>query len=718
MDTFRRSVDGNKTESSGRRASSVANKHVTQGPACRPDLTVQAETNSPVKSSIGRTVWPEHKKESMAAVAAKTLNERYSKDGRTIGAAEIHSLLDQNPSYIQMCEHLERRGFFLDRAQFAKLLLSSVPDLASSNPVPSPSNGRAVFAAPVAPMVPTKPAVGRPDRHQHSESIDSNSLNGQNNLLSSPRTSFPPSKSVVDRGIQSSKLMRLELQHVTKEEKARKRNLSDLIDLSQEHSDEEEGRFRPQAKVDRGPQRIPDGPASVGMEGEKTSRRFHDFQSRVGPREHIRAETVAEPLNKRRDALRRSTYDPGTIARDILISLGRHPNMAPLNHHLEVLRERFPSVNLESDLSTLRWDIIDPGAPASAEKPHPIVSNQASPLHTPRPAMPSNTPKRRGCPPKFLVSSETPPKEASVTLPPPSATLSTSPNIVINHKKTIDSSLIPMEFSRVEVPSSSDSNPPPKDPATTDEGMAFIQRFAFNPTEVCSVPPQKTSSANDSAGFTPITSSAPSDLRVPGRRGRPPGAKNKQPRSDKGVPKSRLSILNDKGNSASTYDATRFPTEMSANLANASTPRRLSIVVPSRSPSVAANGKSLAPARRDSIPKEKMNTNNHQTISAFGLYKCRWDGCPAELHNIDTLRKHIHKHRTHLEKPYQCKWAGCGAQQDAIIVAESQRVRFKFEEAKVWDEHLENEHIRPLTMGTPRRALASFQAVSIPLQYT
>lgn len=59
-------------------------------------------------------------------------------------------------------------------------------------------------------------------------------------------------------------------------------------------------------------------------------------------------------------ARRRSKYDPKTIARDILISTGRHPSERPLNRHLEPLKD-FRAVDNQSDLSTFRWDIVDPG---------------------------------------------------------------------------------------------------------------------------------------------------------------------------------------------------------------------------------------------------------------------------------------------------------------------------------------------------------------------
>ena len=74
----------------------------------------------------------------------------------------------------------------------------------------------------------------------------------------------------------------------------------------------------------------------------------------------LRGKEIVRPIHKRRDALRRSTYNPETIARDVLLAMGSHPYMDPLNAHLDVLRKKFRAVNLESNVGTFRWDLIDP----------------------------------------------------------------------------------------------------------------------------------------------------------------------------------------------------------------------------------------------------------------------------------------------------------------------------------------------------------------------
>lgn len=66
-----------------------------------------------------------------------------------------------------------------------------------------------------------------------------------------------------------------------------------------------------------------------------------------------------KPIQRRRDALCRSTFHWETSARDILIATGSHPTMERLNSHLDILRNTFRAVNPESDLSIFMWDPVD-----------------------------------------------------------------------------------------------------------------------------------------------------------------------------------------------------------------------------------------------------------------------------------------------------------------------------------------------------------------------
>lgn len=99
--------------------------------------------------------------------------------------------------------------------------------------------------------------------------------------------------------------------------------------------------------------------SSVATEDESSDlSRFKYADSR---KDLLMSAIIIRPMNKRSDALRRSTYNPRTIARDVLVSAGKHPTLAPLNQHLDILRRRFFHIDNTSDLGTFRWDLVDPG---------------------------------------------------------------------------------------------------------------------------------------------------------------------------------------------------------------------------------------------------------------------------------------------------------------------------------------------------------------------
>ncbi|EAW06797.1 putative C2H2 finger domain protein [Aspergillus clavatus NRRL 1] len=122
-------------------------------------------------------------------------------------------------------------------------------------------------------------------------------------------------------------------------------------------------------------------------------------------RSHLRMRTdLAQRLNEA-DTAEKVTYDPKTIARDILIASGRHPTELPLNHHLVRLREVFSGLETASDLATFRWDVVDPPkpsvntidrsrdhAPLPAAPPAETRPVQSNPLHRPRVPYPPQQP--------------------------------------------------------------------------------------------------------------------------------------------------------------------------------------------------------------------------------------------------------------------------------------------------------------------------------------
>lgn len=619
-------------------------------PRPQPDIRTSGEGSKP---KIGSTVWPEHKKEALAAAAANVLNAHYGKNGLTISPVSVHYLLDQNPSYAQLCELLEKRGFAIDRGFFARTLISAVPDLSST------SNAKTSRLADRPP-----PTAEAPSRLTSED----------------PRSSNGPSKSIQEP-------VELSPKSVSKHDKARKRNFSEIIDLSQDRSDDEDVNRHPGPHVPSKSSSSP-LPKAAG----------NGVAIRPSRREYLRKEVIVQPLNKRRDAFRRSSYDPRTICEDFLIACGKHPTEAPLNAHLNILRERFDSVNDESDLSTLRWDLLDP-------EEDDLEDSESDEAETSLHNMNDEDPE-----PELSFVKEEAVREDPV---PKSSSSNRHPSITIQ----ISSNTTP---ARRSIPSrdpgsNSQDNASPllknteqqsKPLATSLDKAAFIRSYSFTPAATSEVP---NGTPNPPSSSLPSPYATAKSVRVPGRVGRPPGAKNRHPRSDKGVPKKRPMQFETTGMSSPSKPNTPASAAAKETLAlrrpNASNPSAgISIVLPTRSPSVAQSHSSFLHRQRMAVPNHHNSNSSggrggidEAPFSAlppktFEALKCRWEGCPAELHNLETLWKHIRKHRTRLEKPYTCKWAGCAIGGDGG--GGNGVLRFRTHDMEAWDRHMETEHLR------------------------
>lgn len=242
-------------------------------------------------------------------------------------------------------------------------------------------------------------------------------------------------------------------------------------------------------------------------------------------------------------------------------------------------------------------------------------------------------------------------------------------------------------------------------------------------------PIPRANNSQFSAPKTPASSAA--KVRVHGRAGRPPGAKNRNPRPDRGTSRKPRTSM-DQQQTAPSRDETppitngdqaapqevsnannASPTETPASplrtrpristtparpssLRNAMTPvDGIAVVIPSRSPSVMDNNSPAASIRSSSKitvpfstskPKIKQST---PPPSSYKVYKCQWDKCPAELHNLDILKKHMRKHRSEADfkiKAHPCLWKGCSTYNST---------RPTFGSVEEWDSHILSKHVEP-----------------------
>ena len=405
--------------------SSTATTATTSAASAPPIQPPQAAR--PLPPEAGRTYWPEDKKRALAEAARVGLTSMPSNAGKAITTNEIHELLDQNPSYTQMCEILEYRGFVIDRSQFARLLLSAVPDLGSAK-APAPPTPKPLSYIPPVPLpphqhphtnapnmrnnyvmpYPTPNPLGQPSNVWHGQAMTMQP--GHQHIHPSAPPPLGPTKTAptastpkasVKWADENSRPGVVE-QYATKQAMARKRSFGEIVDLTQCLSDDDDDteppRQQPRIEVENGPPtslpsieepkqriyepfpKVSDGrgtatPTSGHASASLDGLRYNPTAATAG--KYIYSGNIVKRIDKL-DALRRSSYNPKTIARDILLAIGRHPTMASLNSHLENLREQFKAVNHDSDLSTFRWDLVDPGGPPVQTAPEGDEKDEGS----------------------------------------------------------------------------------------------------------------------------------------------------------------------------------------------------------------------------------------------------------------------------------------------------------------------------------------------------
>ena len=358
------------------------NPRFVYSPYPPPQSTTSGASESPrthaQPPSKRTTVWPERSRAAIAAAARDSLLSNPKNAGKSITVEDIITLLNKEPSYIDLCVILEKQwSFTFDRRQFAHAMLQAVPP-AKANP--SSTNGttpqmketeQQQQPAPTPSMTATEPA-----NDYGSRVVDPLPSSTKRESVSKGKKKQTPSKEPTPPA---------EPQPTTKAEMARKRTFNDLVDLTVD-SDEEERIKRVKAKASndgreatsdnsRDTSRVRNGltdkqthpllPAPAPKEQEPKGYDMSSLKNFTlsAAREALRTAEIAQPLDKSK-ARPLPVYNVKTLARDVLITAGKHETEAPLNFHLFGLKDIYKHVNNTTDLGSLRWDIMDPGGPA------------------------------------------------------------------------------------------------------------------------------------------------------------------------------------------------------------------------------------------------------------------------------------------------------------------------------------------------------------------
>lgn len=701
------------------------------------------------------SLWPPGKKGLLADTAAKWLSTQ--NPTRTVTQAQILERLDQNPNYVQLCESLETLGLRFERAAFARELLRAVPNnstapqqTAKASETPSsstnvafpPVNGSAQQSPAGDQQKPKRPRATKAEMEQR-RALAAMGIKPPKPFKKKKEESSAGNQGMVDYEMPSFSLsaaaQEVNSMHRTpdqfccggpvqlpqhespyfaapdsrpasqpaqpepsappepvkppspprppadKEEAARKRGFGDLVDLTAEDSDEE----GPPKKMMQIAQGIDGPPPPAGVTNFEQSaqaapsngsqafsllaqpprmmantaatyqqnngfRQAPTAQMHVKPspvplpakrkgpsleqlqRERIKGKMVVEPIMRDRVA-RRSTYDSRTIARDVLLATGRHPDMRALNGHYnamqKLLGERggmLDQAGNKADLATIRWDIIDP---EPAKKAAPASSEVAV---------------------KPIIEAEDADDEEEAA-----ATARTAPQ-----QQTSDHKNQTLKY--ISVYKKTKGRPPTKRgrPSTTGSSNKASPRPDMPPSSANQAGTPRPAPANRTA--TPNTAPAGSS-QAAGTGGSPVGY-------------AAFTRYDENGNLIKKRGR---PVGWRKNIHS----REAAGLAPAKS------GSGYKPDRPPAAKQEQQLREPE-----YQVYKCEWADCRAELHSLDTLKKHIVKVHGKPEKgSYSCLWSDCQASPE-------------FGEIEDWMNHIDKEHLQPIAwkLGDgPRGGLGS-----------
>jgi hypothetical protein len=345
-------------------------------------------------------------------------------------------------------------------------------------------------------------------------------------------------------------------------------------------------------------------------------------------------------------ALEKASYDPATIARDVLITAGKHPTEKKLNHHLEALRQNFTRIDHHADLETFRWDLVDPEREIDLTKPPASVSRSA-----PRPVtQPVQQPALQ---PALRTISQSSRQPALPLQTPTAARLLASPySTQANGVYARDTPPTrPMISSRIDArapPSglSSWGTLPFKAPAYYSPKRVPTSNIPSSLPNLDPIPPPAPNASPPKTSPPVYVPTAPSHIKpktTSARPDLPPAVTKNSPKSTpKSTPKTASKSQTAKFQSSKSPETRRLPTPL--------------VVIPPSS------AKMPQPKRKPGRPpREKSGIDvaihPREKPVPYQVFACQWEGCIAELHNLDAVRAHLVK--VHVPHHLLCKWKGC-----------------------------------------------------------
>ncbi|KAI9679553.1 MAG: hypothetical protein M1817_005575 [Caeruleum heppii] len=709
-------------------------------------LTKPSSSGSP--APMGQTIWPELSKPFLATAAVEQLKEDPENADLSITTQHVKAILDRNLSYVHLCLILEQQGFKFDRKIFANALLgaASGPHMARNTPaIGGQQEHLTTQDQAQRPMTSTnRPQISKLPSSESPAVPDLS--NGQSHALareaSGTTTSRRPTDSADvkiattvagDSGVasrqsptatgQAAPQTHFPVQPTSKAQAAHKRTFAEIVDLTEEVSD-----FAEPAKVT---QKNDDGTKGVmtslaGRSGLNTayptlepsgvpSHKSSTSTNGVHPPSYDAARSKTAQLRQMdiikslpsKSAKKRPTKVLRTVAEDVLIASGRHPQKRGLNDHLQPLK-KFIAVSNSSDLGSFRWASVDPNA---------------KPARTRRQS--ATAPTKPDCNPNFKYPPRPPTQpitggysdmiafmhrvSAVQTTPKPSINGSSSalktPDRILPSQdeeslRTSTSAVRALETSGTKASLTT---------SLKEDGQARFegQRHASSlerplPTDQRS--PPKKSFSHEVKASTPRRRNSPSVPPV--RKLASPVVVVQGSRSAQTKPIARTS----RSSSPDMPPISIHSGSPQADGARSGLGRSSSFAIVIASPSSSQQRDRRLPPRQVMDNRGSANLlagiflAQHKAPKprwwAGKTYHCEWKDCQAKLHNMDTLRRHIKKQ--HQSRPehemHVCRWAGCGepptpkTKVDQQATEEQHHAR-TFGTADALKDHIEQSHL-------------------------
>ena len=665
--------------SQSERASEPRNSGIVETGASQVSNNPSTNQNDPQNPIMGKTdghqfapsrniptLWPKGPQGSDIAVALRQyLLNAPENHGKEITVKKIELLMARDPSFPTLCDMLAEQNFVVNPPLCAQHILKSVRGLQQGNMAKLPNQGinhQASLASGRGindgQFQSARPASVRPAstwNHQPNQALMGSHLPLMGERPPIPSSNYlPPNPKLphnhrqpalvaplIRAAPKSQPNVRDTIRRTsTKADMARKQNFSDIVDLTvaSDDGDQELEAARAKARDEA------EGLAGANREDSQLSQGEMAALS-FGSNNPIHLANVVERL-KQQDSFQRSSYNTQTVARDVLVATGKHPSMAPLNEHLTSLRARFRDVDYSSDLSTFKWDVVDPGGPDLNEADHeadlvqpPISDRNRNRLSSPgrgdlfeAGAIAAPILRCRRKRKSITRSTDT---QVQTEMPPSENVQQTASCVVPNYDHSL------------------------QDLSTLDAGESGSWGIAIN-------------HVSDKTSIGPATPSSK-------RRGRPPGSRRKQIKEGHA----------DATMTPSSPDQRTTPiTPQGSNLRGQIivTSPNIAILVP---PPPANRDLYETQAPRDR-PKKSIPSSRQQSVPKYEAFECRWKSCPSKLHNLETLKRHALKHANDFKPgPFPCLWGECSATAppDGSLLDGT-----NFSSLHLWEQHMHGTH--------------------------